>query len=141
MDNRYYRRAVYYETDQMGVVHHSNYIRYFEEARVVFMHNIGCDVRELEELGVIIPNVDAYAKYLKPVKFFDEFYVDVKLVKFNGVKMEYDFEIRFCENDELACTGHTTHCFVNKDFKPISIKKFYPDYFKKLFDNIKKTVY
>lgn len=140
MDNRYYRRAVYYETDQMGVVHHSNYIRYFEEARVVFMHNIGCDVKELEELGVIIPNVDAYAKYLKPVKFFDEFYVDVKLVKFNGIKMEYDFEIRFCENDELACTGRTTHCFVNKDFKPISIKKSYPDYFKKLFDNTEKKV-
>ena len=139
MDNRYYRRAVYYETDQMGVVHHSNYIRYFEEARVVFMHNIGCDVKELEELGVIIPNVDAYAKYLKPVKFFDEFYVDVKLVKFNGVKMEYDFEIRFCENDELACTGHTTHCFVNKDFKPISIKKSYPEYYKKFLDNIQNN--
>ena len=90
MDNRYFRKAVYYETDQMGIVHHSNYIRYFEEARVFFMHNIGCDVKELEELGVIIPNVDAYAKYLKPIKFYDDFYVEVKLVSFTGVRMEFD---------------------------------------------------
>ena len=139
MDNRYYRRAVYYETDQMSVVHHSNYIRYFEEARVFFMHNIGCDVKELEELGVIIPNVDAYAKYLKPIKFYDEFYVDVELVKFNGVKMEFNFVIKFSENDEIACTGHSTHCFVNNDFKPISIKKSHPEYYKKFLDNIQNN--
>lgn len=139
MDNRYFRKAVYYETDQMGIVHHSNYIRYFEEARVFFMHNIGCDVKELEELGVIIPNVDAYAKYLKPIKFYDDFYVEVKLVSFTGVRMEFDFVIKLCETDEIACTGHTTHCFVNKSFKPMSIKKSFPDYYAKFIDNIDKN--
>lgn len=136
MENKYYRRAVYYETDQMGVVHHSNYIRYFEEARIVFMHSIGCDVKELEALGVIIPNVDAYAKYLKPIKFYDEVYIEVKLVGFTGTKMEYDYVIKFCETDEIAATGHTTHCFVNKDFRPMSIKKAFPEYFNKLYANI-----
>lgn len=137
MDNRYYvRRASYYETDRMGIVHHSNHIRYFEEARIMFMHNIGCDVKELEELGVIIPNVDAYAKYNKPISFFDEVYIEVKLAKFNGSRMLYEYVIRFCENDEIAATGHTTHCFVNSEFKPISIKHTFPDYYKKLKENI-----
>lgn len=133
MDNKYYiRRAAYYETDRMGIIHHSNHIRYFEEARIVFMHNIGCDVKELEELGVIIPNVDAYARYYKPIQFFDEVYIETKLAKFNGSRMVYEYTIKFCDTDEIAATGHTTHCFVNREFKPISIKHSYPDYYDKL---------
>ena len=58
----YRRTANYYETDQMGVVHHSNHIRYFEEARIAFMKSIGCDVAQMEKEGIIIPNVDAYAR-------------------------------------------------------------------------------
>ena len=46
MKNIYRRRANYYETDQMGIVHHSNHIRYFEEARLYYMHNIGCDAAD-----------------------------------------------------------------------------------------------
>lgn len=53
MDYRIYeRRAQYYETDQMGVVHHSNYIRWFEEARVFFMDQMGFGYDEMEKSGV-----------------------------------------------------------------------------------------
>lgn len=137
MDNKFYiRRAAYYETDRMGIVHHSNHIRYFEEARIDFMHKIGCDVLDLEGQGVLIPNVDAYARYLKPVRFYDDVYIEVKLVVFNGSRMEYDYTMRFCDNDEIASTGHTTHCFVNSDFKPISIKRAFPDFYQRLKDNM-----
>lgn len=139
MAEKYYiRRAAYYETDRMGIVHHTNHIRYFEEARVDFMHKIGCDVLELEKIGVIIPNVDAYAKYKKPIGFYDEVYIEAKLVAFNGSRMEYDYTMRFCKNDELAATGHTTHCFVNSDFKPMSLRRTFPEYYQKLKDNISK---
>lgn len=124
MDEKYYvRRAAYYETDRMGIVHHSNHIRYFEEARIDFMHKIGCDVLELEKRGVLIPNVDAYAKYKKPIGFYDDVYIETKLTAFSGSRMEYDYTIRFCETDEIAATGHTTHCFVNKDLRPLSIRR------------------
>ncbi|MBQ5382752.1 MAG: thioesterase family protein, partial [Ruminococcus sp.] len=79
--------ANYYETDQMGVVHHSNHIRYFEEARLDFMRTIGCDAAEMEKDGIIIPNVDAYAKYEKPVRFADRVSIAVRLVKFSGATM------------------------------------------------------
>ena len=85
MDNIYIRKANYYETDQMGIVHHSNHIRYFEEARLYFMHSIGCDAAEMEQAGIIIPNVDAYAKYEKPIRFSDEVRITVRLEKFNAV--------------------------------------------------------
>ena len=61
----YRRRANYYETDKMGIVHHTNYIRYFEEARIDLMRQVGCDCRTLEEMNIIIPVVDVYAKYHK----------------------------------------------------------------------------
>lgn len=139
MDNKYYVRKVnYYETDRMGIVHHSNHIRYFEEARINFMNKIGCDVMELENKGVIIPNVDAYAKYIKPIRFDDDIYIEVKLVKFSGALMEYNYTIRFCSDDTIAATGHTAHCFVGEDFKPITIRKKYPDFYNRLISVLTK---
>lgn len=133
--NIYCRRANYYETDKMGIVHHSNHIRYFEEARIFFMRNIGCDVAELEQLGVIIPNVDAYAKYEKPIHFNDEVFVEVKLAKFNGAVMEYHYTAKFADGS-IAATGHTAHCFVMDNFKPISLKRKFPTYYSRLKENI-----
>lgn len=132
----YIRRAVYYETDQMGIVHHTNHIRYFEEARIDFMHKIGCDVTELEKNGIYIPNVDAYAKYIKPIKFYDKVYIEVVLAQFNGTKMQYQYKVRFCGNDEIASTGYTTHCFVNSDFKPFNLKRKFPEYYQRLKDSM-----
>lgn len=135
-NNLYKRQAAYYETDRMQIVHHSNYIRYFEEARIKFMHDIGCDILEMEELGLIIPNVDAYARYKKPIGFSDDFTVEVRLTSFNGSKMIFEYEIRLCKNGEIAATGHTTHCFTNENLKPVSIKRTFPDYFIRLKNSI-----
>lgn len=132
----YTRRACYYETDQMGIVHHSNYIRYFEEARIDFMHNIGCDVKEMEELGLIIPNVDAYARYIKPIKFYEDIIVEVNLVKFTGSRMVFNYKIKFLESGEIAAEGHTTHCFANRELKPLSIKHTFPQYYNILKENV-----
>ncbi len=115
----------------MGIVHHSNHIRYFEEARLDFMHTIGCDAAEMEKDGIIIPNVDAYAKYAKPIRFADKVTVAVRLVKFNGATMRYEYVMRLPDGN-TAATGYTTHCFVGKDFKPLSLKHKYPVYYERL---------
>ncbi len=135
MENVYVRRANYYETDKMGIVHHSNHIRYFEEARIFFMKNIGCDVAEMEREGIIIPNVDAYAKYEKPIRFPQEVLIEVKLVKFTGAVMCFEYKAAFSDGT-LAATGRTTHCFVGKDFKPMSLKRKFPVYYEKLKEKI-----
>ena len=105
----YTRKANYYETDMMGIVHHSNHIRYFEEARIAFMHSIGCDVMQMERDGIIIPNVDAYARYYIPVRFSEEIDIEIRLSYFNGTKMEYTYTARN-KNGETAAEGHTMHC-------------------------------
>lgn len=126
----YSRRVNYYETDQMGIVHHSNYLRFFEEARMDLMRQTGCDAMELEKIGIIIPNVDAYAKYAHVMHFGDIFTVNVKPVMFTGVRMQFDYEV--VSNGELCCTGYTTHCFVNSDMRPIILKRTNPDVYERL---------
>ena len=115
----------------MGVVHHSNHIRYFEEARLDFMRTIGCDAAEMEKDGIIIPNVDAYAKYEKPVRFADRVSIAVRLVKFTGATMRYEYTMRLPDGS-TAATGCTTHCFVGRDFKPLSLKRKFPAYYERL---------
>ncbi len=130
----YHRQVNYYETDQMGIVHHSNYIRYFEEARIDYMSQINCGVQMMEDMGLIIPNVDAYAKYISPLRFSDSFAVYVRTVKFTGVSMK--FEYRAVRGDTLCATGFTTHCFVNRDYKPISVKHSHPDIYEKIKNSV-----
>ena len=82
------------------------------------MEQIGCDVRALEDKGVSIAVVDAYAKYIVPLKFDDKVYITTKLTK-----MEFEYEIRFADTDILATVGKTSHCCVNRSNKPMPIKK------------------
>lgn len=119
----YSRRINYYETDMMSIVHHSNYIRFFEEARCDFMEQIGCNVKKLEDKGVSVAVVDAYAKYIVPLKFDDKVYITTKLTKMSAAKMEFEYEIRFADSDILATVGKTSHCCVNRSNKPMPIKK------------------
>jgi acyl-CoA thioester hydrolase len=134
----YLRKANYYETDRMMVVHHSNYIRYFEEARVDLLEQINCDCLEMENMGLIIPVVDVYAKYHKSVGFSDEMKIYTKMTYFNGVRMEFDYEIRFASDESLACSGHSKHCFTNEKGKPVSIKKTHPDIYEKFTSIVEK---
>ena len=134
----YKRTANYYEPDMMGIVHHSNHIRYFEESRLAYMKSRGLDVLVMEGEGIIIPNVDAYAKYFVPVHFGETVDIEVSLTTFTGTKMEYTYTMRK-ENGEIAATGHTMHCFVRENFRPISLKKSFPEYYGMLMDMLEKS--
>ena len=80
----YKRKAFYYETDRMDIIHHSNYVRWLEEARVDLMEQLGCPFHEIEERGIVSPVLSVETHYKYPVRFGDEFEVRCKLSKFNG---------------------------------------------------------
>ena len=85
--NTIYDRSInYYETDQMGIVHHSNYIRYFEEARLDMMEQVGLSYTAMEEHGLIIPVLSVACEYIKPVLFGEKVQIHTRLVKFDGSK-------------------------------------------------------
>lgn len=129
---KYFRNINYYETDQMGIVHHSNYIRYFEEARLAMLKEMIMDYHEMEALGIIIPVTFVECKYLVPLHFGDEIVIDAYMTKYDGIKMEVSYEIHLKESGVLCTTGKTGHCFLNNELKPIRMKKKFPDLFAKL---------
>lgn len=132
----YIHKVQYYETDKMGIVHHSNYIRWFEEARIDWLSKIGCDMKYIEDEGVMIPVVSVECKYRAMVSFGEDVVIKVGIDKFNGTRIDVSYEIYDKESGELRTTGKSSHCFINKEGKLISIKKDRPDMYEKMLKAI-----
>lgn len=123
----YVHHAQYYETDQMSIIHHSNYIRWMEEARIDFMGQCGVSYKDLEEMGIIIPVLSVSCEYRNMVHFDDDVMIHVKVVRYSGIKMNLEYAITNAATGELTTTGTSSHCFLNRDYRPISLKKDYAD--------------
>lgn len=134
----YLRSVHYYETDQMAIVHHSNYIRWFEEARLDLMEQLGVSYKELEDRKILIPVVDVSCKYLISARYADQISILPILTEYTGVKMSFRYEIRNAENNALLATGTSSHCFLNDARRPISLKRQDPDLHLLFLDLLKK---
>ena len=120
----YMRTAKYYETDQMGIIHHSNYIRWMEEARIDVMAQLGYPYRKFEEMGYMSPVLHAECEYKKSVKFDDEVKIVVSLQDFGKVKFTLRYDIyNMSEGGCLSACAVTRHCFLNKDGRPVMMNK------------------
>lgn len=128
---KYTHRVQYYETDQMKIVHHSNYIRWFEEARTCWMENIGLSYDAVENSGIIIPVLSVECDYKKTVSFGQVVDIVLKPESFNGIKATFLYEIYDTENYELCTAGSTKHCFLDKNMQLINLKRKHPDVYKK----------
>ena len=122
----YRREAKYYETDQMGIIHHSNYIRWMEEARIDFLRQIGVSYGQLEKMGLISPIFEVKCQYKRMVRFEDTVRISVRIEKYTGVKLVLSYEMTDERTGALCTTGETTLCFMNSEGKLISLKRDYP---------------
>jgi acyl-CoA thioester hydrolase len=134
MSISYKHKVQYYETDQMGIVHHSNYIRWFEESRVYLMEQLGFSYGKTEKLGFMIPVLGVSCEYKTPSKFEDIVEIIPIIEKVTPVKLIINYEVRNSDSKVLIATGQTKHCFVNRNFKPISLQK----HCEELFDIFKR---
>ena len=135
----YQRKARYHETDQMGVIHHSNYIRWMEEARVDMLNQLGYPYRRFEEMGYISPVLHAECEYKKSVRFDDEVRITVTLKELGRVKFTLRYDIyNLSEGGELSAYGTTTHCFLKKDGKPVLIDREMKE-FSETLSTLQKT--
>ena len=123
----------YYETDKMGITHHSNYIRFMEEARIDWMdqRGYGCDRMEAE--GIVSPVVAASCNYKKTTTFKDKIEISVKVKQLSEVKLILAYDMRV--DGKTVCTGETVHCFFDGG-RPAVIK----DRFPTLYDAMQKTL-
>ena len=120
----YERKINYYETDKMGVVHHSNYIRYLEEARCAWLEKIGMPFSALEEADITIPVLGVNCSYKYHVTFDDTIIIYPFVKEYTGVRMTVGYEIKDKKTDKLVLIGETKHCFTNNELNPINLKKY-----------------
>lgn len=121
----YERSPHYYETDQMKIVHHSNYIRWFEEARVAYLDAIGMSFAEQEKKGIVSPVLTVDAKYIRMVRFGDTVEITTRVNLYNGLRWGFSYEVRDKATGELCCTGTSTHCFLDEKGAIIRAKRDY----------------
>lgn len=128
----YGRKIQYYETDRMGIVHHSNYIRWMEEARIDALAQIGIPYDKIEAAGILIPVLEASCEYRISFRFGEEFSIRVLPDRFSGIKMSMKYEIYGAQDGLLHATGHTGHCFLDRSMKPVHLKRDYPEIYGRL---------
>ncbi|MCQ2965433.1 MAG: acyl-CoA thioesterase [Alphaproteobacteria bacterium] len=127
----YNHKVQYYETDKMGIVHHSNYIRWMEEARTDYLSSIGWGYDVFEKQGIISPVVSVKAEYKNTSTFGDTISIEIKIEKFNGIRMEVSYIMKK-NNDQIVFIGYSEHCFLNADGRLVNAKKTYPDFYSKI---------
>lgn len=128
--NLYEHKAQYYETDQMGIAHHSNYIRWMEEARIDFLNQIGWDYKTLEENGIISPVTAVDCKYRVSTRFYDVITIAVTVAEFKGIKLKLQYKMM--RGEQLVCEAASEHCFLDRDGKIINIRRSHPEFYEAL---------
>ena len=119
----------YNETDQMGIVHHSNYLKFFEFARIEWLEKLKMPYQEIERNNIILPVVNCELKFLKPLVFGDSFIVEVHCSKKPTSSIEFSYEI-FNSRGEKTTEGRTLLAFLNSDtMKPVRCPKIISDLF------------
>lgn len=109
-------RVSYSDTDQMGFVHHSNYLRYYETARWNLFRHLGTPYKEIEEAGLLLPVIDVEIQYLKPAFYDEELLIETVITGMRGAKLVVENKLLNQERDVIN-TARITLAFVNGQSK------------------------
>ena len=133
----YKHRVHYYETDKMGITHHSNYIRWMEEARVDLMAKTGWDYGKMEEQGIVSPVIGIECKYKATTTFDDVIDIRLSVAEFKGVKLKVKY-IMTKENGDVAFEAVSEHCFLDREGNPVRLKRDYPEFYEAMLALVEK---
>src|SRR5260370_4023161 len=117
-------RVRYAETDNMGVVYHSNFAIWFEVGRVELMRQLGLEYRAMEkEDNCHIPVVDLRVRYKAPALYDDEIVVRTRIANARQSLLHFSYEVFRAGDRTLLATGETMHIIVDDNFQ----QRFLPD--------------
>ena len=125
--NTYKHEVKYYECDRMGITHHSNYVRFMEEARVDYLDQLGYGFEKIEADKVFSPVVSIQCDYKSPTTFKDVIDIEVCISKVTEMKFEFTYVMRV--EGKLVCKGKSMHCFIENG-RPVAISKRLPELYK-----------
>ena len=126
-------RIYYYETDQMGVVYHSNYLKWLEIARTEYLRDT-ISYKSLEEMGIVMPVKSLNIEYINSVKYDDMISIQIEIKELTSVKVIFEYTI-FDQEGVLKAKANTTNVFTNKNGK---IEKVTNEILEKLKNNKKE---
>ncbi len=126
-------RIKYSDTDQMGIVHHSNYLKYFENARIAWLRHLGVSYKKIEQDGILMPVVSSSLQFIIPLYFDDKITIEIILIKVPKATLSFKYKIKNQIN-QLVCIGETKLAFLNsKTMKPVRVPKNIYDLFSNEF--------
>ena len=124
----YSRKAHYYETDQMGIIHHANYIHWLEEARVDFMAQMGFGYDRAVRAGIDFALLGVACEYKSMVRFDDTVQIRVAITALTQTRMTIRYQITDAKSGEQRALGESRHCYFDANKKrPVSLKKALPE--------------
>lgn len=140
--HQHYMRVQYKDTDRMGVVHHGNYVTWFEIGRTEWMRHYGMAYHKMEDRGLLLPVMDVNVTYKKSAQFDDCVVIFTKNANYSPVRLEFEYEARKISEEEfvrsgereiaepfgeLLAKGSTMHMWVNSEWKPARVNKAAPE--------------
>src|SRR5674476_365840 len=105
----------YKETDQMGVVHHSNYYTWFEVGRTDFIKKIGLSYKDMEKMGLMLPVLETHCTYKHGAKYDDLLIIRTKISEFKGVRLTLVYDVIREEDCMTLAQGSTVHAFTDSN--------------------------
>ena len=125
----YQHEVKYYECDRMGITHHSNYVRFMEEARVDFLDALGYGFDRIEAEGIVSPVISINCNYKHPTTFKDLIDIEVVISNMQDLKFEFTYTMKVA--GKIVCLGQSTHCFMENG-RPVVIAKRLPELYRLL---------
>ena len=128
----------YGETDKMGIVYHSRYFDWFEVARSEYLKSFNMTYSEVENAGVLMPVVDCFCRFKSSAVYGDTVTVETEATYLGVAKCRFDYKVYNGENRLLA-EGYTVSGFVGIDFKPLNLKKKFPQIYE-IFEKMRGDI-
>ena len=122
----YEHKVNYYETDKMGITHHSNYVRFMEEARIDFMERSGYGYERMEAEGVGSPVMSIDLDYKSPTTYPDVISIELSVAEMSALKVRFAYKMKV--GDRLVCKASSLHCFIGADGRPVRYQERFPQF-------------
>ena len=129
----YQHEVKYYECDRMGVTHHSNYVRFMEEARIDWMDQLGYGFERMEAEGIVSPVIAISCNYKRSTTFKDLIEVEVKVGEMSELKISFNYTMRV--GGKVVCTASSTHCFLEAG-RPVALQERFPQLYAAIIDSL-----
>jgi len=130
-------RVRYSETDQMKIVHHSEYVKWFEVGRTDYIRALDKSYGEIEREGFYLPVIGVQVAYKAPAKYEDLVTIETRIHSYNGVRIKFHYKAIRDEDGAVLAEGFTEHCWTTTDMRPVKLSRHWPDLHQKILDSMR----